>query len=266
MRRSTAACEWSAITIIACSSRKRVEPAAGVHEPLQLAVGGGDRGDLRVRPVAVREGVVVGQREEHEVEQVVLDEVRADAAAVLVALARHPELAAAAGAAAREQVRVEQLARAQHRLALEDRAGDPRERRLVRELVAVAAAVDEVRRARRAHAGVVEALVDGRHLRRQMSGVHVVDRVGERAQHAGAAAGAEARAVLDVAPLRAVVPVHARDAVPIRTRSGRDRGGADGRDGRERGDAVVDVGAALHDRLQRSARGPARRRAPASPA
>ena len=47
--------------------------AAGVEEALELAVGGGDRGHLRVGPVAVGMRVVVGQREQQEVEEVLLD-------------------------------------------------------------------------------------------------------------------------------------------------------------------------------------------------
>ena len=62
-----------------------VRTAGGVHQTLDLAVGGRDRGHLRVRAVAVRVGVVVGQREQHEVEQVVLGEVGAHAAGVLIA-------------------------------------------------------------------------------------------------------------------------------------------------------------------------------------
>ena len=38
-RRSTGACEWSATTITACSSRNASAPPRGVHQPLELAVG-----------------------------------------------------------------------------------------------------------------------------------------------------------------------------------------------------------------------------------
>ena len=69
--------------------QKAVDPAAGVEQPLELAVGRGDRRDLRVGPELVGVVVVVGQREQQEVEQVVLDHVRAHAAGVLVAHARH---------------------------------------------------------------------------------------------------------------------------------------------------------------------------------
>ena len=67
---------------------ERVGAAGSVHEPLDLLVGRGERGDLRVRAVLVRVRVVVRQREQQEVEQVVLDQVLADAPGVLVAHAR----------------------------------------------------------------------------------------------------------------------------------------------------------------------------------
>ena len=89
--------------------------------------------DLRVRPVLVRVRVVVGQRQQQEVEEVVLDQVRAHAAGVLVAQARHPELALAAGRAARVDVGVEELARAEDRAAEERLAGDARERAVARD-------------------------------------------------------------------------------------------------------------------------------------
>ena len=76
---STCDCEWSEQTITAWSSRNASAPPAA-SMPRDLAVGGGDRVDLRERPVLVRVRVVVGQREQQEVEQVVLDQVRADAA------------------------------------------------------------------------------------------------------------------------------------------------------------------------------------------
>ena len=72
---------------------------------------------------------------------------------------------------------------------------------------------------------------------REVLGVHPVDGVGQRPQHAELAGGREARAVLDVAPLLAVIPVHARDQVLVGADAGRDRGRAHGRHGRERGDA-----------------------------
>ena len=77
--------------------------------------------------------------------------------------------------------------------------------------------------------------------RRQVRAVHVVDRVRQLARDAEALRRAEARAVLDVAVLLAVEPVHRRDLVRVLADAGDDRGGADGRHRRERGDAVGDV-------------------------
>ena len=229
---------------------ERVRPAGRVHQALDLLVGGGDRGDLGERPVAVRVRVVVGQREQQEVEQVVLDQVRADAARVLVAHPRHPELRAAAGLARGEQVGVEELARAVDGVA-EDGRGEARQRGLARHLVAVAAAVHQVGRPGGADVGVVERLEHRLDVRREVLEVHVVDRVGERALEAERLRRLEARAVLDVAPLAAVVPVHRRDLVPVGPDAGRDARRAHRRHGRERGDAVVDERAALDQQLQR---------------
>src|SRR3954453_11678428 len=87
---TTAICEWSDMTITACESRNSSGPPAGCmirssarwadgpggggENPRDRAVGRRDRGDLGVRPAFVRVGVVVGERGEHEVEEVVLDE------------------------------------------------------------------------------------------------------------------------------------------------------------------------------------------------
>jgi hypothetical protein len=68
-----------------------------VHHPFDRAIRLDDRVLLRVRPVAVRVRVVVGQRQQHEVEEVVLDHVGGDAARVAVALAGHAERRAAVG-------------------------------------------------------------------------------------------------------------------------------------------------------------------------
>ena len=86
----------------------------------------------------------------------------------------------------------------------------------VARLVPVPAAVHQVRGARRPHVGVVERLEHRRRLGREMLGVHVVDRVGERPLEPERLRGPEARAVLDVARLAAVVPVHRRDQVAVR--------------------------------------------------
>jgi hypothetical protein len=69
-----------------------VDPSGGVGQALELPVRDRDRNDLRMRPVLVGVGVVVGQRQKEEVEEVLLHEVRADAARVAVADTRQPEL------------------------------------------------------------------------------------------------------------------------------------------------------------------------------
>ncbi len=137
--------------------QERVRSPAGVHQTLELTVSLGERRDLGAGPVAMRVGVVVGQREQQEVEQVVLHQERPDAARVAVPQPRHAERGLAAGAPGREQVGVEELARPQDGLA-EDLRRQPGEGRLVVGLVLVPAAVHEVGRARRAHVGVVERL------------------------------------------------------------------------------------------------------------
>ena len=86
--------------------------------------------------------------------------------------------------------------------------------------------------------------------RREVRAVHVVDGVGQLARDAEALGGAEARAVLDVAVLVAVKPVHRRDLVLVLADAGDDRGGAHGRDRRERGDAVGHVAPALDQPLE----------------
>ena len=156
-----------------------------------------------------------------------------------------PELAAAAGPARGVQVGVEQLLRALDRAPEEGGGGDPGQRRLVGDLVLVTAAVDQVGGPGGAHLGVVERLEHRLHLLGQVLGVHPVDGVGQRAQHAELPGRREARAVLDVAALLAVVPVHARDLVPVGTDAGGDRGRAHRGDRREGGHAVADVDALL---------------------
>ena len=74
---------------------------------------------------------------------------------------------------------------------------------------------------RRPHSGVAEALEDGLHLVREVGHVHVVDGVVERPEEPEGARRLQRGPVLDVAPLGAVVPVHAADPVvrPGRRRS-----------------------------------------------
>ena len=127
------------------------------------------------------------------------------------------------------------------------RFSEPGERRLARDLVAVAAAVDEEGRARGADVGVVERLEHRLHVGRQVREVHVVDRVRQRAVDPEGAAGGERRPVLDVALLAPVVPVHVRDQVLVLGGAGGDGRGAHRGDRGEGGDAVVDVDAVLDE-------------------
>ena len=184
IRSSTIACEWSEVTITACSSRNRSGPPAACISRSSWRSAAAIEVTCACGPLLVRPRVVVGQREQQEVEQVVLDQVGADAAGVLVAHARHPQLSAAAGLAARVQVGVEQLLGPEDRAPEQCRGDDPRQRRLLGDLMLVAAAVDQVGRAGGADAGVVERLEHGRRVVGEMLRVHPVDRVGQRPQHA----------------------------------------------------------------------------------
>ena len=83
-----------------------------------------------------------------------------------------------------------------------------------------------------------------------MLGVHVEDRVEDRAPRPGGAHGAEGGAVLDEAPLAAVVPDQVRDLVHVRVRAGGDRGEADRRQRGERGGRTA-VAAGAGERGQR---------------
>ena len=80
---------------------------------------------------------------------------------------------------------------------------------------------------------------------REVGHVHVVDDVVGGPEEAERAGRLERRAVLDVALLDPVVPVHPRDPVAVGGRAGRDLRRADGRDGGEGRDAVLDHVAAL---------------------
>ena len=244
------ACEWSATTTTACSSRNvsAPPPACIMRSSWRSAVA--IDATCACGPFGVRVRVVVGQREQQEVEEVMLHQVRADAAGVLVADAGQAELRATAGVPAGEEVGVEELPRAHDRPA-DDGRGQPRQRRLARDLVAVAAPVEEVRRAGRAHVAVVERLEHRGHVLRQVLEVHVVDRVRQLLDDTEAPRRAEARSVLDVALLIAAVPVHGRDPVTVLARAGGDRGRTDRSDRGEGRAAGIDVGPALHDGLQR---------------
>ncbi len=130
--------------------QKLLDPTGRGEDTGELEIGLGDRLDLRVGAVFVRVPVVVREREQQEVEQVVLDQVGRHAAGVTVAHAGHAESRAAAGSPGRKDVGVEELARAHHRMAHQGR-GDAHQGGVALGLVAVAPAVHEVGGARRAH-------------------------------------------------------------------------------------------------------------------
>ncbi len=111
--------------------------------------------------------------------------------------------------------------------------------------MAPTAAIDQERRARRPHPGVAKALEHGFHLVREVGHVHVVDGVVEGPEQTEGAGRLQRRAVLDVALLGTVVPVHAADPMPVRTDTGGDLRAGDGGHRRKGGDAVADQRAAL---------------------
>ncbi len=217
-----------------------VHAAARLDQLTQAAVGMGDRRRRLVRPPAVRVVVVVGEAEEEEVVGVVFHELLRDAGRVLVARAGPREGRLARHRARAEELSVEELVRAVDGVAEAGGDGAALEEPFERELVALAAAVDQERRAGGANAGVAEGLEERLHLVAEVGHVHVVDDVVGGAEQAERAGRLERRAVLDVAPLDPVVPVHPGDPVPLGGRSGRDLRGADRRHRREGGDAVLD--------------------------
>ncbi len=139
-----------------------VDAAPRLDQRRHALVGAGDRLDRRFRPVAVRVVVVVGEREEHEVERVVADQLGSAAGRVRVAAAGDRGRLAG-NLAARVEVAVEELLRAVRVVAKLQPADVDRaaEQPVERDLMAVAAAVDQERRAGGAGAGVVEALEQG---------------------------------------------------------------------------------------------------------
>jgi hypothetical protein len=229
--------------------QESVDPTTGIEYAGELQIGLGDRPQLPLGPVLVGVPVVVGQAQQQEIEQVVLDHVGAHAAGVAVAHPRHAKPGVAAGGPRGEDVGVEQLARTHHRMTHQAR-GETRQSGVALGLVAMAATVHQVRGPGRAYIHVVERLEHGQRVRRQVRAVHVVDRVGQLARDPEALGGAKAGAVLDVAVLLAVKPVHARDQVLVLGDAGDDRGGAHGGDRRKRGHAVRDVTPALDQRRE----------------
>ena len=129
--------------------QKAIDSAGGVEDAGELQIGLGDRTQLPLGTVLVGVPVVVGQRQQQEVEQIVLDHVGRHAAGVTVAHPRHAEPGAAAGGPRGEDVGVEQLARTHHRMA-HQACGEPRQGAVALRLVAVAAAVHQIGGAGRA--------------------------------------------------------------------------------------------------------------------
>ena len=125
-----------------------VDPAGGLDQLGEAVVGLGDRLDARLRPVAVRVIVVVGQREQQEVVAVVALQLGGAAGRVAVAVAGDRGRLAGHLAAGVE-VAVEELARAPGVVAeLQPRRLDRAPQQAVeRDLVPVAAAVDQEGRA-----------------------------------------------------------------------------------------------------------------------
>ena len=191
-------------------------PPRRLDDFAEAVVGLGDRLEARLRPVAVRVVVVVGKREEQEVEAVGLGQLGRAAGRVAVAIAGDRGRFAG-NLATGVEVAVEELGRPPGVVAkLEpgrvDRAA---QQPLERDLVAVAATVDQEGRAGGAQAGVVELLEGGLDSGVEVGEVHVVDEVVEGAENPEGPGRLERGAVLDVAPLEPVVPVHAADPVPV---------------------------------------------------
>ena len=200
----------------------------------RVATGEGRAG--LVRPGRMRGEVVVGQVVDEEVEAVAGDQPAADHGRVRVDGPLRP--VADRDRRARP-VRLEQAV-VEEALGPVGDAPQPGNERLVRVPPSVARHVHGRRRV----AGVLQRLEEGDRLRPEVLGVHVEDRVEDRAPRPGGADGAEGGAVLDEAPLAAVVPDQVRDLVDVRVRAGGDRGEADRRQrGERRGRTAVAAGA-----------------------
>ena len=195
-----------------------VEPASGLDHPREALVRLGDRLDLGLGPEAVGVEVVVGKAEQQEVIGVLAHQLLADAGGVLVARARAPEGRDAARGAARVEVAVEELVGRPDRVAEVGRGGGAAGKALEAELVPASPAVDQERRRRAADPGVAELLEHRLGLPAEVIEVHVVDEVVHRAEQAEGPGRLERGAVLDVAALEAVVPVHPHHPVLARAR------------------------------------------------
>ena len=99
-------------------------------------------------------------------------------------------------------------------------------------------------------AGVVELLEERLDLGVEVGEVHVVDEVVEGAEDPEGAARLQRGAVLDVAPLEPVVPVHAADPVAVGADAGDHLGAGDRGHRGEAGDAVGNEDAALDQRTE----------------
>ncbi len=199
------------------SVQEGVDPAGLVDDLAEAAVGVGDRVEHRVDPVGVSVVIVVGEREEQEVVEVLPHQLAAHAGGVGVAGSRTREGRLAGDPAAGIQLTVEELVGPPDRVAELGGHRHPAHQSLEAELVAPASAKDQKRRHRRPHPGVAQALEHGFHLVREVGHVHVVDGVVEGPEETEGAGRFQGGAVLDVAVLGAVVPVHAADAVPVRS-------------------------------------------------
>ena len=199
-----------------------VEAAARLDDPGEARVGLGDRVDWRVGAVAVRVEVVVGEAEEEEVVGALADQLLADAGRVLVAGPGPAEGRLQPVGAAGVEVAVEELVGRPDRVAEVGGGGRPADQALEAELVAAAAAVDQERRGRGAHPGVAEALEHRLRLPAEVVDVHVVDEVVHRPEEAEGPGRLERGAVLDVAALDPVVPVHPHHPVAAGADAGHD--------------------------------------------
>ena len=228
-----------------------IEAAGGADELGERVVGASYRLELRLGAVLVGVVVVVGQREQQEVVEVMFDELMRDAGRVLVAGARTSQGRLAGNTATRVELTVEELVGAPGRVPEAGGDRDATQQALEAELVAGAPSIDQKRGAGRAQPGVAEALEHGLHLVGEVGHVHVVDRVVERAEEPEGPGCLERAAVLDVAPFGAVIPVHRADPMAVGTGAGDDLRAADRRHRGKRADAVADQPAALEQRRER---------------